>query len=112
MLATLALFLLGTPLRPVVAPQLPPEPAITPAQVPVVEIAAPDEQWDTDVLVRPYWTAPLAGQVRNGARVPVRGVVVSEDARGFSTLLWYALAPFVYVCSNQVFFFNDTATTE
>ena len=112
MVATLALFLVGGALSPALAVPLAPEPPLTPAQVAVVEIAAPDDQWDATVFARPWWGAPMAGQVRHGARIPVRGVAVSADARGCSTRLWFALVPFGFICSNQTRPTDQPATTE
>jgi lipoprotein-anchoring transpeptidase ErfK/SrfK len=70
--------------------------------VSVVEIAPANGDWDTPVLARPSYSAPLVGHAMRGARVAVRGeVVLDGHGNGCSTRLYYALEPAGYLCSSE-----------
>src|SRR5436190_13460841 len=81
-------------IRTYTAPMLDAEPEITPAEVRVVEIVPPDEDWDANVFVRPSFIAPMVGQVLRGARVAVRGEVLLKNARFCAAGKFYALEPY------------------
>ncbi|HEY2732799.1 MAG TPA: hypothetical protein VGI70_02390, partial [Polyangiales bacterium] len=116
MLARLALllFVSSVTIRPYVPPQLDPEPEYSPSAVKVVEIQPTDDGWDTNVLARPSYIAPLAGNVMRGSRVAVRGELrLPNNARtGCSTHLFYALEPLGWICSSEAKPSNAAATQE
>jgi len=96
------LFLGGVTIRPYVPPTLDPEPELSPSSVTVVEITPSNDDWDTPVLARPTYAAPLVGHVMRGAHIRVRGEVILEGrGNGCPTRLFYALVPTGYLCSTQ-----------
>jgi L,D-transpeptidase catalytic domain len=98
----LLLFVGGVTIRPYVPPKLEPEPELTPSSVAAVEIVPPGDAWDANVLARPAFSAPLAGHVARGARIAVRGEVqLPGGAYGCPSRLYYALAPFGFICANE-----------
>jgi hypothetical protein len=99
-------------IRPYSAPQLEPEPELTPSDVRVVEIVPPEDDYDANVLVRPAFIAPMVGQVLRGARVAVRGEVQVKNAKGCPAQLYYALQPFGFICANQTRNTNQPPTIE
>jgi lipoprotein-anchoring transpeptidase ErfK/SrfK len=81
--------------------------------VTVVEVAPASGDWDTAVLARPSYAAPLAGHVLRGARIAVRGeVVLQGNGRGCGTKRYYALEPLGYICSSEVRPSNKPKTDE
>src|SRR5438094_5668506 len=99
-------------IRPYVAPKLDPEPEIQPSDVKVVEIVPPEHDWDSNILARPWYGAPMVGQILRGAHVPVKGQVQVKNGRGCSTRLYYALEPFGWICSKETKKTDKPATSE
>jgi lipoprotein-anchoring transpeptidase ErfK/SrfK len=99
-------------LRPYTAPQLDPAPSVAPTSVKVVQIEPPLGEWDANVLARPSLTSPIVGTIARGARIGVRGELVLENAPGCPTLLYYALEPHGFICSNQARPTAQPKTTE
>ncbi|MET0387530.1 MAG: L,D-transpeptidase [Polyangiales bacterium] len=107
------LFVGGVTIRPYSPPKLEPEPEISPSSVAVVEITPAGADYDTNVLARPSYAAPLAGNVQRGARIAVRGeVVLTGNGRGCASRRYYALEPLGYICSTEVRPSNMPATSE
>jgi hypothetical protein len=99
-------------LRPYVPPQLPPEPEIAPSEAHVVEIVPPEGDFDANVLARPWFAAPMVGQVLRGARIAVRGEAMVKSTHGCPTQRYYALQPFGWICSAQTRKSTQAPTTE
>src|SRR5262249_2510604 len=99
-------------IRPYVAPKLDPEPELAPSDVKVVEIVRPNADMGWNVLARPWYGAPMVGQVLRGARIGVRGQVQVKNGHGCTSKLYYALEPFGYLCSRETRHTDKPATTE
>jgi hypothetical protein len=108
----LLLFISSVTIRPYVPPNLDPEPEFAPSEVRVVEIQPSDGTWDTNVLARPSYVAPLAGNVQRGAHIAVRGELKVPNQRSCPTRLFYALVPLGWICSSEARPSNALATTE
>jgi hypothetical protein len=102
----------GQKLRPYAPPQLEPEPQLAPSDVRVVEIVPPDDDWDANVLARPYFSSPMVGQVLRGARIAVRGEVQVNGSRSCAAQLYLALEPFGFICASQARATSLPPTTE
>ena len=87
-------------LRPYVPPKLEPEPAPEP------------HDWDSNILARPWYGAPMVGQILRGARVPVKGQLQVKNGRGCPTRIYYALEPFGWICSKETKKTDKPATNE
>src|SRR5262249_48066587 len=99
-------------IRPYVPPQLEPAPEAQPSDVKVVEIVPPEHDWDSNILARPWYGAPMVGQILRGARVPVKGQVQVKNGRGCPSRLYYAIDPFGWICSRETKKTDKPATTE
>jgi hypothetical protein len=114
MIAGLSLlwFVLGLTLRPYVPPLLEPEPAYVPSAVRIVEILPENGGWDANVFARPIYTAPLVGNVARGSRIRVAGELKPRDGAYCSGGVYYAIAPFGWICAADTKPTTLAATTE
>jgi hypothetical protein len=101
----------GTPIRPYVAPVLEADPAFGPPETPAVEIDPPDQDWDMPVLARPRDTSPLLGSIARGTRVKVRGELTVPSSHYCGGGIFYAIEPFGWVCAQFTSPTNQPLTT-
>ena len=92
-------WVVALPLRPYVAPELEPDPALSPPQLTRVEIVPPDQDWDIPVLARPRDTSPLLGSIGRGTRVGVRGELLVPSSRYCRGSVFYGIEPFGWICA-------------
>ncbi|MCS6912560.1 MAG: L,D-transpeptidase [Myxococcales bacterium] len=83
--------------RPYVPPELEPEPEAEATEVKVVEVVEEDVQ----VLARPWYGAPMVGNLVLGARLPIRGTFQARSSRYCTGRKWWALLPFGWICARQ-----------
>src|SRR5262249_26542952 len=84
-------------IRPYVAPTLEPEPPPEPSDIKVVEV----EEDEAQVLARPWYGAPMVGNLALGARLPLRGIFQGKSSKYCPNRKWLALQPMGWICSKQ-----------